>query len=149
MGRFSHLAAHPARGPKQLLKWKVVDGLAGRNRKDPDGFVTPQRAPDVALIHSGAAQLTWIGHASFLLTLGGKRILIDPIFAPRIAALPRLTPPGIAFADLPPIDLVLVTHNHRDHLDGWTISRLGSGPSYVVPLGNGRVVKKLGGTNIT
>src|SRR6187401_3188059 len=114
MGRFSHLATNPARGPRDILKWKVVDAVAGRNRKDPGGFVTPRREPDRALIQSGEGQLTWIGHASFLLTLGGKRILIDPIFAPRIAALSRLAPPGLALEELPPIDVVLVTHNHRD-----------------------------------
>jgi N-acyl-phosphatidylethanolamine-hydrolysing phospholipase D len=152
MGRFDHLATQPGRGPREMFRWKVVDAIAGRNRKDLGGFVTPQRAPDQELIRSGAAQLTWIGHASFLLTLGQKRILIDPIFAPRIALVPRLTPPGLPLSELPPIDLVLITHNHRDHLDPWTIERLtrgGSGPAYIAPVGNGAVLAKLGATSIT
>jgi L-ascorbate metabolism protein UlaG (beta-lactamase superfamily) len=149
MGRFDHLATQPGRGPRDMLRWKVVDAIAGRNRKDPGGFVTPRAAPDLALIQGGEAQLTWIGHATFLLTLGGKRILIDPIFAPRIALVPRLTPPGLPLAALPPIDLVLITHNHRDHLDPWTLTRLGGEPAYVAPLGNGAVLSKCGATKVT
>ncbi len=149
MGRFDHLATSPARGPKDMLRWKVVDALAGRNRKDPGGFVTPRRAPDRALIDAGAPQITWIGHASFLLTLGGKRILVDPIFRTRLGPVARLAPPGLALDALPPIDVVLVTHNHRDHLDPWTIERLGSAPHYVAPLGNGDLLRKLGATRVT
>src|SRR6185503_4640 len=134
------------RGPKDIFRWNVLDALAGRNRQDPGGFVTPRREPDRALIAGTEAQLTWIGHASFLFTLGGKRILVDPIFAPRIGPVSRLTPPGLPIEELPPIDLVLITHNHRDHLDPWTLGRLGSGPTYVVPLGNGPVLEKIGAT---
>src|SRR5262249_13722942 len=135
--------------PKDMLRWKVVDALSGKNRKDPGGFVIPQRVPDHELIHSGKAQLTWIGHASFLLTLGKKHILIDPIFAPGIATVSRLSPPGLLLAELPKVDMVLITHNHRDHLDPYSIARLGSDPAYIAPLGNGRVLAKYGATQIT
>ena len=149
MGRFDDRATQPRRGPKDIFRWKVLDAIAGRNRQDPGGFVTPRRDPDRALIQGTEAQLTWIGHASFLFTLGGKRILVDPIFAPRIGPVSRLTPPGLPIEDLPPIDVVLVTHNHRDHLDPWTLSRLGSGPAYVAPLGNGALLTKLGAATVT
>src|SRR6185369_12736758 len=109
MGRFDHLATEPSRGPREILRWKVVDAIAGRNRKDPGGFVTPRREPDRALVEGQEAQLTWIGHASFLFTLGGKRILVDPIFSNRLGPIARLAPPGIAIDALPPIDVVLVT----------------------------------------
>jgi L-ascorbate metabolism protein UlaG (beta-lactamase superfamily) len=149
MGRFDHLATQPARGPKDMLRWKVVDAIAGRNRKDPGGFVTPVRAPDRALVDGGAAQLTWIGHASFLLTLSGKRILVDPNFSRRIGPIARLAPPGHAIDALPPVDIVLVSHNHRDHLDPWSIERLGAAPHYVVPLGNADQLKSLGAQKVT
>ncbi|HEY4122338.1 MAG TPA: MBL fold metallo-hydrolase [Byssovorax sp.] len=148
MGRFDDRATQPARGPLDILKWRVVDGLAGKNRRDPGGFVTPRREPDRALVASGEAQLTWIGHATFLLTLGGKRVLFDPIFAPRIAVVKRLTPPGIALEELPPIDVVVVSHNHRDHLDPWTIERLGARPTYVAPLGNAEALKAAGAERV-
>ena len=149
MGRFDDRATLPRRGPRDIFRWKVIDALAGRNRQDPGGFITPRREPDRAMLAGVEAQLTWIGHASFLFTLGGKRILIDPIFAPRIGPVTRLTPPGLPIEELPPIDLVLITHNHRDHLDPWTISRLGSAPTYVTPLGNGALLEKLGATKVT
>jgi len=79
MGRFDHLATLPRRGPKDILRWKVVDAVAGKNRKDPGGFTTPTRPYDRDLVRSGTPSLTWIGHASFLLSLGGARVLIDPI----------------------------------------------------------------------
>jgi L-ascorbate metabolism protein UlaG (beta-lactamase superfamily) len=148
MGRFDHLATAPARGPGDIFKWKLVDALAGRNRKDPGGFVTPVRAPDRALVDGGAPQLTWIGHASFLFTLGGKRILVDPIFSRRLGPVSRLSPPGIAVDALPPIDVVLITHNHRDHLDPWSLQKLGPAPTFVVPLGNGDLVKSLGAEKV-
>ena len=149
MGRFDHLATQPRRGPKEMFRWKVVDALAGRNRKDPGGFVTPRAEPDMALVKSGEAQLTWIGHASFLLTLGGQRILVDPVFCDRLGpGMGRLTAPGIPLADLPSVDVVLITHNHRDHLDEWSIRRLGKSPRYVVPLGNAPVLRKLGSEQV-
>jgi len=148
MGRFDHLATQPARGPRDMLKWKVVDAIAGKNRKDPGGFVTPRREPDRALIDAGAPQLTWIGHASFLLRLGGRNVLTDPIFSARLGTIGRLAPPGIAHDALPPIDLVLVTHNHRDHLDPRSLAHLGRAPTFVVPLGDGGLVKKIGAEKV-
>ena len=148
MGRFDDRATTPARGPKEMLRWKVVDALAGKNRKDPGGFVMPRREPDRALVAGKDAQLTWIGHASFLLTLGGQRILIDPVLSKRLGPISRLAPPGIALPELPPIDVVLLTHNHRDHLDPWTLERLPGTPTYVVPLGNGHIVEKLGAKEV-
>jgi L-ascorbate metabolism protein UlaG (beta-lactamase superfamily) len=149
MGRFDDRATTPRRGPQDIFRWKVIDAITGRNRTDPGGFTTPRREPDRSLVAGTDAQLTWIGHASFLFTLGGKRILVDPIFAPRLGPVSRLTPPGLPLEDLPPIDLVLVTHNHRDHLDPWTLSRLGPAPAYVTPLGNGALLRKVGASSVT
>lgn len=149
MGRFDHLATKPARGPADIFRWKVVDAVTGKKSKDPGGFVMPTREPDRALIDGGGPQLTWIGHASFLLTLGGKRILIDPIFSTRLGPAKRLAPPGIAPSALPPIDVVLVTHNHRDHLDPRSLALLGPAPTYVVPLGNAALLRKIGAQKVT
>jgi N-acyl-phosphatidylethanolamine-hydrolysing phospholipase D len=148
MGRFDHLATRPSRGPSDILRWKVLDALAGKNRKDPGGYTTPRREPDRALVEGIGPQLTWIGHATFLLTLGGKRILVDPIFRHRLGPVARLAPPGLAIGALPPIDVVLVTHNHRDHLDPWSLERLGPAPQYVVPLGNGDLLRALGAEKV-
>jgi L-ascorbate metabolism protein UlaG (beta-lactamase superfamily) len=92
--------------------------------------------------------LTWIGHATFLVTLGGKRILIDPVFRQRLGPIRRIAAPGIPLDELPPIDAVLITHNHRDHLDTWSIARLGAGPTYVVPLGDVPIVRAAGAREV-
>ena len=144
MGRFDHLATQPSRGPKDLLRWRILEPLKGNRRPKDPGFVTPHRPYDKDLVASAASSLLWIGHASFLLTLGGKRILVDPILGPRVGPITRLAAPGIDWKELPPIDVVVITHNHRDHLDPWSIARLGDRPTYVVPLGNTRFLKAAG-----
>lgn len=148
MGRFDHLATTPARGPGDILRWKLLDRIAGRLRKDPGGFVTPTREHDRALVATSEPSLTWIGHASFLVCLGGVRLLVDPIFAERLGPVRRLAPVGIPVADLPAIDLVLLTHNHRDHLDAGSIARIGAGPRYVAPLGNGKLLRDAGASDV-
>jgi len=144
LARFDHLATQPRRGPSDLLRWRVLDPLQGKKIKDPGGFVTPNRPADRDIVDARDASLCWLGHASFLLTLGGKNILVDPVLGERIGPLKRLVQPGIDWKSLPPIDLVLVTHNHRDHLHPWSIARLGDRPTYVVPLGNARFLRAAG-----
>jgi len=68
------------------------------------------------LVADGELGVTFIGHASFFVQIGGQNVLIDPNFARWLFVLKRLRQPGIYVRDLPPIDLVLVTHAHFDHL---------------------------------
>jgi L-ascorbate metabolism protein UlaG (beta-lactamase superfamily) len=68
------------------------------------------------LVTNGELGVTFIGHASFFLQLGGQNVVIDPNFARWLFVLKRLRRPGLRVADLPPIDLVLVSHAHFDHL---------------------------------
>jgi N-acyl-phosphatidylethanolamine-hydrolysing phospholipase D len=86
--------------------------------------------------------LSWIGHATFLVQLGGVNILTDPIWSDRASPLSfagprRLVPPGIRFEDLPRIHAVVISHDHYDHLDAPTITRLARehAPTFFVPLG--------------
>ncbi len=143
MGKFTHLATQPARGVADMFRWRVVEPLKG-SRPAKDETTGPTTRPyDKDIIASADPSLLWIGHASFLLTLGGKRILTDPVLGHRVGLIERISAPGIAIHELPPIDIVLVTHNHRDHLDPWSIKRLGNGPTYVVPQGNGRIISSM------
>ena len=94
-------------------------------------------------------RIVLIGHASFLIQAAGLNILTDPVFAQRASPVSfagprRRNPPGIAFDDLPTIDLVLLSHNHYDHLDHRTLSRLWrrDRPRIVAPLGNDEVVRR-------
>ncbi len=149
MGRFDDRATHPRRDFSDVLKWKLIEPFrTARPPKESKRVVIPQREPDLPLIQSPSASITWIGHASFLLTLGGVHICIDPVLAQRIGPTKRLSPPGINFGELPKIDIVIITHNHHDHLDAFTIKKLGSNPIYITPLGNGRVLKRLGAKEV-
>lgn len=65
----------------------------------------------------GETVITWIGHSSFLIQIAGRAVLIDPVFAKRLIVLRRQRRPGLRLRDLPPIDAVLLTHAHMDHLN--------------------------------
>ncbi|MFZ7944442.1 MBL fold metallo-hydrolase [Neobacillus sp. 19] len=78
---------------------------------------------------------TWIGHSTFLIQLNGMNILTDPVWAKRMGFQKRLTEPGISLADLPEIDLVVISHGHYDHLDFPTLKKLKGNPHYFVPVG--------------
>ncbi|HVE81574.1 MAG TPA: MBL fold metallo-hydrolase [Myxococcales bacterium] len=149
MGRFSHRAAEQ-RGPGHILKWKVLDPLSGRGPKaDRSRFTPPARPFDAELVRGAAPSLTWIGHASFLLTLGGKKVVTDPVLGPRLEGfIRRFGAPGIPLEQMPEVDVVLVSHNHYDHLDAWSLKRLGPRPTYVVPLGNAGLVRGAGAREV-
>jgi L-ascorbate metabolism protein UlaG (beta-lactamase superfamily) len=90
--------------------------LYGRKKRQPENK-TDWVTQDIPLVSSQDPVITWIGHASFLIQVDGLNILTDPIFGNASAFFPRLLPPGIALNQLPPIDIVLISHNHRDHCD--------------------------------
>jgi len=86
--------------------------------------------------------VTWVGHSTLLVQQGGLNILTDPQWSDRASPLTfagprRVTPPGLRFEDLPPIDLVLISHDHYDHLDVDTVRRLWAAhhPRFLAPLG--------------
>jgi len=93
------------------------------------------------LVTNGELGVTFIGHASFFVQMGGQSVVLDPNFARWLFVLKRLRKPGLRVDDLPPIDLVLVTHAHFDHLHrpslraivNHTRRRTGKAPTIVVP----------------
>jgi N-acyl-phosphatidylethanolamine-hydrolysing phospholipase D len=104
----------------------------------------PRAANDGAALRGASRDptVTWVGHATLLLQLDGVNVLTDPQWSDRaspfsFAGPRRVTPPGLAFEDLPPIHLVLISHDHYDHLDAATVRRLAAThrPRFVVPLG--------------
>ena len=101
--------------------------------------------PDLDLLneHPSNPSITWLGHATFLLQMGGLNILTDPHLTERASPLSwmgpaRYVPPAISLAELPHIDLVVISHNHYDHLDRATVVHLnaqaGGPPRFFVPL---------------
>ncbi|HEY5951539.1 MAG TPA: MBL fold metallo-hydrolase [Kofleriaceae bacterium] len=144
MGRFDERATQPSRGPADMFKWKVL------RRSDPrdDNFqaldaIRPGiRDGGAQALASGDAVAVWIGHATWALRLGGKLVVTDPVWSQTLSGVvPRLVEPGVALEAMPAVDIVLVTHDHRDHMDLPTLGKLGDAPLYVVPLGNGKRIK--------
>jgi L-ascorbate metabolism protein UlaG (beta-lactamase superfamily) len=128
-----------------ILKWRVGDRLAGRGRKDTGPpFETPRRPNDGSALRAVTPHLTWIGHASWVMRLGGQLIATDPIWSERLGPSRRLVPPGVALADLPPLDIVTISHSHYDHLDLHTLAALGKRPLYIVPRDVGELLRGIG-----
>lgn len=88
----------------RLVRESHANPLAGAAAKPP-------------AVGAGETAITFIGHSSFLIQTAGRALLIDPVFATRLIVLRRQRRPGLRIADLPPIDAVLLTHAHMDHLD--------------------------------
>ena len=114
----------------------------------------PERAPSPysdkppVRVASDDWRISFVGHASILIQTAGLNILIDPVWSQRcspvsFAGPKRVNDPGIPFNSLPPIDIVLVSHCHYDHLDVETISRLHAAhrPRVIAPLGNDTIIK--------
>ena len=130
--------------------WRQLTGSDGRPAW-PERVAVTRIAPPPR-VDGEAMVATWIGHASMLIQTQGLNILTDPVWSDRAGPLgfgpKRVTEPGIAFDDLPKIDLVLVSHNHYDHLDKTTLKRLWARdrPLIVTSLGNDSVIGQTGAT---
>lgn len=126
-----------------LLRWRW-EALRDRAPKPPQSPV-PVVQPQLQALAAADAppSATWIGHASVLVRSGGLQILTDPVFSERaspvsFAGPKRAQPPGIALDQLPPIDVVVISHNHYDHLDLPSVQQLAArNPAtlFLVPLG--------------
>ncbi|MEB2314259.1 MAG: MBL fold metallo-hydrolase [Sorangiineae bacterium] len=130
--RFSNLDGSGPHALGSILKWAVIDRLAGRRRRAPARAPVPSVAVDHAALATPPgpgepARLTWLGHASWLIQAEGVSVLVDPVLRPRIAAgLRRNAPLVLGPSDLPRIDAQLVTHSHFDHLDAPTLRAVGA-----------------------
>ena len=135
-----------------LLRWRYAAFVAGLPPEPKQ--LTPVQAPDLASIQAngraGSAMepmATWIGHATTLVQADGLNVLTDPIFSQHAAPVQwigpsRQQPPGVAMKDLPHIDVVVISHNHYDHLDRQSVFELdqraknaGRETVFLVPLG--------------
>jgi len=111
----------------------------------------PPAAAPAASVGEGRLVATVVNHATVLVQADGLNILTDPVWSQRVSPLSwigprRYRPPAIRFEDLPPIDVVLISHNHYDHLDLATVARLAEhhDPAFVVPLGDAEFLRGIG-----
>ena len=142
----------PPAGHNNVVRW----ALAHRFRRPREAHVrvveaatpsfdSPRATPDVLTV-------TWLGHATVLVQIGGANVLMDPVWADRaspfrFAGPRRRLPPAVGLESLPPIDVVLVSHNHYDHLDLDTVGRLARRfpeSEWCTPLGVGALVRRAG-----
>jgi N-acyl-phosphatidylethanolamine-hydrolysing phospholipase D len=145
---------------QDFLRWQWERSRAGLPK--PPQQLTPVVAPDLKFVsaNNGQAQepaITWIGHSTMLVQMGGLNILTDPVFSDRaspvqFAGPKRYQAPGMALKDLPRIDAVLISHNHYDHLDVASVKALneqaGGPPQFIAPLGVKKWFSALGITNV-
>jgi N-acyl-phosphatidylethanolamine-hydrolysing phospholipase D len=159
-GRFAHPwpVAGGGRGPRQIMRWQL-QRLRQPAAPNPQPGEIGTARPAVAAPRAAAGELrcTWIGHATFLLQLGSINVLTDPMWSRRASPLQllgprRLVDPGLPLDALPPIDAVLLSHDHYDHLDDGTVRRLCRrfGPSlhWVTPLGYDRWLRRRGAQHV-
>jgi L-ascorbate metabolism protein UlaG (beta-lactamase superfamily) len=141
-----------SKGVSDVLRWKL--GL-GPPRVAPAGLSAQELAcaPRIErtgddLLGARASGLTWIGHATYLIQLGGLSMVIDPVFSSRLVTVPRLVAPGLPLSALPTLDAVLVTHNHRDHMDAPSLEALDRRVRVIAPKGLGRWFARRGFTRV-
>ena len=141
---FRNIDPFQPRGFRDFIRWQMnrAPGKWEELNHDGPGTVPPKR------VMSGGMCVTYINHATALIQIDGRNILTDPIWSERAGPTGWTGPrrkraPGVRFEDLPPIDTVIISHNHYDHLDIPTLKRLKEAhdPVFISGLGNGSFLK--------
>lgn len=148
-GRFRNpLPVRTEVGADGLREW--VRNSAIRTPTSAVPFVPVSREEAARPPTTRGAALRWLGHATLLIEVGGRRLLTDPLFNDRagpgrLVGPARFFPPPLALADLPEIDAILLTHDHYDHLSAATLRILaGRVPRFLAPLGVGAHLERWG-----
>ncbi len=148
-GRFISIPEGKSKTLADVIKWKWTS--------EPKAWPKWRHLSALPLQEIDANQnsATWISHSTVLLKIHGQTILTDPVFSNRIGPHPwlgikRKTPPGKTIESLPPIDIILISHNHYDHLDAFSIKAIlsSNNPLVIAPLGNGTLLRSLGCTRV-
>ncbi|WP_221032219.1 MBL fold metallo-hydrolase [Actomonas aquatica] len=145
--RFFNPRFHENRNWFDVLRWKFTS----KGTKWPEEIDAPPQQPPPAPT-DGTLTATWINHATVLLQTRHGNILTDPVYSERcspvsFAGPKRVHPPGVKWEDLPPIDLILLSHDHYDHCDAATLARFAAQPKpplVITPLGNGALLRDFG-----
>jgi L-ascorbate metabolism protein UlaG (beta-lactamase superfamily) len=150
--KFFNLGGVEAKSFKDLFKW-MRTREKGEWKKQMD---LPYGPPPERIVEGDSIVVTFVNHSTFLLRTQGLNFLTDPIWSQYASPVDfggpeRMRPPGIRFEDLPHIDIILLTHNHYDHLDIQTIKKLSAefNTKIFCPLGVGKYLEKKGIGNVT
>ena len=142
-------AAPPTGGSRAGFFWNYLTGNDGRPPWPASVPVTPSKPK--ARVEGGRMVATWVGHATVLVQTNGLNILTDPIWSERASPFgfvgpKRVAAPGVRFEELPKIDVVLLSHNHYDHMDLPTLERLWARdrPLIMTSLGNDAILRGRG-----
>jgi N-acyl-phosphatidylethanolamine-hydrolysing phospholipase D len=132
-GRYFNPWGQPSTGLLDVLRWKL--GPNPYDKRSPP--CVPVVANDGAYLADPGApdSITWVGHATFAVQDGGDVFLTDPHWGKRALLPRRRSPPGIPLAAVPAHAFTVISHNHYDHLDAWTVARLPPGVDWHAPLG--------------
>jgi L-ascorbate metabolism protein UlaG (beta-lactamase superfamily) len=148
--------AEQVKSTADLIRWSW-ERLRYGVPPDPAPGSIPVAPADPSTL-GDADHAVWVGHATFLIRVGGLTVLTDPVWSPRASPLPwagprRYQPPGLPFEHLPGIDAVLISHDHYDHLDRRTVRALARGPAagarWLAPLGHGDWLRRQGAGNVS
>jgi L-ascorbate metabolism protein UlaG (beta-lactamase superfamily) len=142
--RFFNPDAPQVPGFRDVIRWKLTSRPEPSPSFIPD--VEPSQPPP--RVNGNALRVTLVNHSTVLLQQRGSNILTDPIWSERASPLSWIGPrrrrkPGVSWEDLPPIDLVLISHNHYDHMDLPTLRRLAArgGSTFIVPACGARLLR--------
>jgi L-ascorbate metabolism protein UlaG (beta-lactamase superfamily) len=150
---YNNYINHKMASFKEFWKWRKES-----TKPDPISFPLAQNDPQFLKDNKTKKTLTWIGHASFLFQIDGVNILTDPHLTKRaspvsFAGPARTTPPGLKVKNLPIIDIIVISHNHYDHLDSQSIRQIinqqkNNQPLILVPLKLKKLIENYGATNV-
>src|ERR1041385_8115347 len=143
---------------KDFLRWRLVERRVHPMTPNPPRDSLPRQQPTIVTprAEAGYRSVTWVGHSTVLLQIGPLNVLTDPVWSERASPVQWIGPrrvmtPAIDFDELPPVDVVLLSHNHYDHLDATTVRRIARrfpDATWLCPLGLPYLLKRFGVRNI-
>jgi L-ascorbate metabolism protein UlaG (beta-lactamase superfamily) len=128
---------------KQLRQWREERRLKNKDHS----YIVPNQPPEIDYLHHNRedASITWVGHSTFFIQYEGLNIVTDPVWASRMGFQKRIGQPGIPIQDVPPIDVILLSHAHYDHMHISSIRQLyRSSTMIIVPQGLKAKMKRKG-----
>ena len=147
---FTDRLTSPLPGVRAMARFAREGAVRPSARRLPMRSPASLRAGPDAPPGADTIAVTWAGHASWVVRIGGLTVLTDPVWSRRILGTPaRITPVGVAWEDLPTVDAVVISHNHYDHLDAPTLRRLPRATPLFVPAGLGRWCRSAAFTRVT